>query len=93
MKKALAYLFYAAGIIASIFLVVWAISLNKIVLASVFPEWFVYLSFIFFPVVFAVAPLYEFFTNGNWIIIIVNYGFWVPGASGVWIGNQINPDI
>ncbi|MDC0425678.1 hypothetical protein OAL80_02220 [Pelagibacteraceae bacterium] len=92
MRKVLSYLFFTAGFIPTIGLMFYGIFLSFEIVANIFPTWFVYLSFIFFPFVYSIAPFYDLFVNGNWTLILINYGGIIPAGLGFWIGNLINPD-
>lgn len=92
MRKVLAYMFYAAGVIPTIFLIGCAFYFSFDLVSSVFPEWLVYLSILFFPLLFSIAPFYDLFANGNWTLLLLNYGCWIPAAVGIWIGSAINPE-
>ena len=46
----------------------------------IFPAWFAYLSFMFFPVVYGVAPFYSGFALGDWTLFLVSYLGVLPGV-------------
>ena len=48
-----------------------------------------FIAIVFFPVLFAVTPIYDALANGNWDLIIINYGGILIGGILATIGSAI----
>jgi|TARA_B110000444_G_scaffold188706_1_gene178050 hypothetical protein len=92
MRNALSMIFFIAGGLAIAAASLYGVYLSFSIVFDVFPAWFAYLSFMFFPVVYGVAPLYSGFALGDWTLFLVSYLGVLPGVFLFWIGNIIKGD-
>ncbi len=92
MKNLMSWLFYIPGGILIGSTMLYSVFLSFQIVFSVFPAWAAYLSFIFFPMVYGIAPFYAGFALGDWTLLIISYVGWLPGAFLIYIGNKISGD-
>jgi hypothetical protein len=90
MRNLLSWLFYLPGGILIGSAVIYSVVLSFEIVFSVFPAWAAYLSFIFFPAVYGIAPFYAGFAMGDWTLLILSYVGWIPGGILIFIGNKIS---
>jgi len=92
MRKVLSWLFYIPGGILMASAILYSIVLSFKIIFAVFPGWFAYLSLIFFPFVYTVAPFYSGFAMGDWTLLLISYLGWIPGAILLGIGSKISDE-
>ena len=89
MRYLLSLLFYLPGGILLASAVIYSVILSFEIVFSVFPAWAAYLSFVFFPFVYGIAPFDAAFAMGDWTLLILSYVGWIPGGILIFIGNKI----
>jgi|TARA_B110000971_G_C19857265_1_gene429962 hypothetical protein len=89
MRNALSMIFFVSGGLAVAAAGLYGVYLSFSIVFSVFPAWFAYLSLMFFPFVYGIAPLYSGFALGDWTLFLVSYLGIVPGAIMIWLGTII----
>jgi|TARA_B110001452_G_scaffold149204_1_gene124203 hypothetical protein len=89
MKNTISMIFFIAGGLAVAAASFFGVYLSFSVVFDVFPAWFAYLSLIFFPMVYGIAPFYSGFALGDWNLFLINYLGVLPGALIIWIGTII----
>ena len=89
MRNLIAWIFYIPGVIIFGSAMLYSAYLSFQIVFSVLPAWAAYLSFIFFPVVYGVAPFYSAFAMGDWTLLLLSYLGWIPGAILFVVGNKI----
>ena len=77
MRNLLSWLFYLPGGILIGSAVIYSVVLSFEIVFSVFPAWAAYLSFIFFPAVYGIAPFYAGFAMGDWTLLILSYLYYI----------------
>ena len=92
MRNLLSWLFYIPGGILFGSAVLYSIFLSFKIIFMVFPAWAAYLSFVFFPFVYSIAPFYSGFAMGDWTLLLISYLGWIPGAIFFAIGSKISED-
>ena len=65
----------------------WGLFLSFQIVASVFGEGIAFLSLIVAPALLTVAPLYAFFSYGDWLPLAVVYGGTIVGGIFMSIGD------
>tara|TARA_Y100000591_G_C21591858_1_gene573567 strand:- start:325 stop:603 length:279 start_codon:yes stop_codon:yes gene_type:complete len=90
MKKIVGTFFYILAGITGLGAGIYGTYLSFQMVFSIFPDWFAYLSFIFFPVVYAIAPFYAGFALGDWTLFVVSYLAMVPVIILGWLGSVIS---
>ncbi len=89
MRNAISMLFYICGGLACIAAGLYGVYLSFSVVFSVFPSWMAYLSLLFFPFVYGIAPFYAGLAFGDWTLFFVSYLGLIPGGILIWIGTFI----
>ena len=92
MRKILSWLFFIPGGVLFASAVIYSIFLSFEIIFAVFPGWFAYLSLLFFPFVYTIAPFYSGFAMGDWTLLLISYLGWIPGAIFFAIGSKISED-
>ena len=92
MKNLMSWLFYIPGGLLIGSTMLYSVFLSFQIVFSVFQAWAAYLSFIFFAMVYGIAPFYAGFALGDWTLLVVSYVGWLPGAFLIYIGNKISED-
>ena len=88
MRNAISMLFYICGGLACIAAGLYGVYLSFSVVFSVFPSWMAYLSLLFFPFVYGIAPFYAGLALGLDFIFVSYLGL-IPGGILIWIGTFI----
>jgi hypothetical protein len=92
MRKIISWLFYIPGGVLLASSVLYSIFLSFEIIFTILPAWFAYLSIIFFPFVYTIAPFYSGFAMGDWTLLLISYLGWIPGAILLGIGSKISED-
>jgi len=92
MRKIISWLFYIPGGVLLASSVLYSIFLSFEIIFAILPGWFAYLSLIFFPFVYTIAPFYSGFAMGDWTLLLISYLGWIPGAILLGVGSKISED-
>jgi hypothetical protein len=90
MRNLFAWLFYIPGGIIFGGAMLYSTYLSFIIVFDVLPTWAAYISFIFFPFVYGMAPFYAGFVMSDWTLLLISYLGWIPGAILFAIGSKIS---
>ena len=92
MRKTLSMIFYISGGLAIVAAGLYGTYLSFLVVFAVFPAWFAYLSLLFFPFVYGIAPIYAGIAFGDWTLFFVSYFGLIPGGILIWFGSLISEE-
>ena len=92
MRKILSMIFFIAGGLSIAAAGLYGCFLSFQVVFSVFPAWFAYLSFLFFPFVYGIAPFYAGLAYGDWTLFFISYLGVIPGGILFYLGSIISED-
>ena len=92
MRNILSMIFFVAGGLSIAAAGLYGMFLSFQVVFGVFPPWFAYLSILFFPFVYGIAPFYAGLAYGDWTLFLVSYLGIIPGGILIWIGSIISGD-
>ena len=71
--------------------VLLGLAASSLVVYDLFGGWGVLLGILLFPYTFVYFPLYTLFAQGNWNLLLLNYGSVAVGWALLWIADKKEP--